>query len=127
MSLAPDKSTSSMPVHGVVLPSRQIHKGTSLSIAKASDLYTLASPEEIERIQGDIEAGILSSKTTSYNWARGGRFNPNNWDVKKLITEVSRLQPASSSEINNALPKMSGRRVSEILRELRKQGLLVLS
>jgi hypothetical protein len=127
MSLAPDKSISSTPVHDVVLSSRQIHKGTSLSIAKPSDLYTLASPEEIERIQGDIEAGILSSKTTSYNWARGGRFNPNNWDVKKLIAEVSRLQPVSSLEINNALPKMSQRRISDVLRELRKQGILLVN
>ena len=127
MSLAPDKSTPLVPVQDVILATRQVPQTTSLSIAKPTDLYTLASPEEIKRIQGDIEAGILSSKTTSYNWARGGRFNPNNWDVKKLIAEVSRLQPVSSLEINNALPKMSGRRVSEILRELRKQGLLVLS
>ena len=127
MSLAPDNSTSSMPVHDVVLSSRQIHKGTSLSIAKPSDLYTLASPEEIERIQGDIEAGILSSKTTSYNWARGGRFNPSNWDVRKVISEISRLQPVSSLEINNALPKMSQRRISDVLRELRKQGILLVN
>jgi len=125
MSLTQDNSKSSTPVQDMVLATRQIHKASSLSIAKPSDLYTLASPEEIERIQRDIETGILSSK--SYNWARGGRFNPNNWDVKKLITEVSRLQPVSSSEINNTLPKMSRRRVSDILRELRKQGILVLT
>jgi len=127
MSLTKDKSISSTPVQDVLLSSTQIHKASSLTIAKPTDLYSLTSPEEIKRIQGDIEAGILSSKTSSYNWARGGRFNPNNWDVKKLIAEVSRLQPVSSLEINNALPKMSQRRISDVLRELRKQGILVLS
>ena len=127
MSLVSDNSRCFKPVQDAVLPTTQIHKGTSLSIAKPSDLYILASPEEIKRIQGDIEAGILSSRTSSYNWTRGGRFSPNNWDVKKFITEVYRLQPVSSSEINNALPKMSRRRVSDVLRELRKQGILVLS
>ena len=127
MSLVSDNSRYSKPVQDAVLPTTQIHKGTSLSIAKPSDLYVLASPEEIERIQRDIEAGILTSKTTSYNWARGGRFNPSNWDVKKVISEISRLQPVNSSGINNALPKMPTRRISEVLRELKKQGILVSS
>ena len=126
MSLAPDKSTSLVPVEDVVLASKQVAQTTSLSIAKPTDLYTLRSPEEIERIQRDIDEGLLTSRTTSYNWARGGRFNPSNWDVRKVILEISRLQPVNSSGINNALPKMSARRISDVLRELRKQGILLL-
>lgn len=126
MSLVSDNSRYSKPVQDAVLPTTQIHKGTSLSIAKPSDVYTLASAEEIERIQRDIEAGILSSKTTSYNWGRGGRFNPSNWDVRKVISEISRLQPVNSSGINDALPKMPARRISEVLRELKKQGILLV-
>jgi hypothetical protein len=126
MSLTQDKSTSSTPVEDVVLSSTQIHKSSSLSIAKPTDLYSLTSSEEIERIKRDIDEGLLTSKTQSYNWARGGRFNPSNWDVRKVISEISHLQPVNSSGINNALPKMSSRRISDVLRELRKQGILVL-
>jgi hypothetical protein len=127
MSLTPDKSTSSTPVEDVVLSSTQIHKSSSLSIAKPTDLYSLTSSEEIERIKRDIDEGLLTSKTQSYNWARGGRFNPSNWDVRKVISEISHLQPVSSLEINNALPKMSSRRISDVLRELRKQGILLVN
>ena len=122
MSFTPDTQKHSIPV----AVTGQLQDTTRLSIAKPKDLYRLVSSEEIERIQRDIDEGLLTSRTTSYNWARGGRFNPSNWDVKKVISEISRLQPVNSSGINNALPKMPARRISDVLRELRKQGILAL-
>lgn len=112
-----------------VVPSdkAKIRIAQSFPIAKPSDLYSLAPLKHIHKICEEIDAGLFVSNTNSAVWTRGGNHHHQNWDVKKVVMIVNQLQPATSLQINYALPTMDRYRVTAILRELRKQGIVIVS
>jgi hypothetical protein len=96
-------------------------------IAKATDLYSLATLADMHRICKDMDAGLFVSNSKGVTWSKGSRFHHMDWDVKRVAMEVKYLQPATSLQINQALPTMDRYRVTAILRELRKQGMVIVS
>jgi hypothetical protein len=95
-------------------------------MTKATDLYRIATLPEIHRICKEIDDGLFISNSRSVKWSKGSRFHHMDWDVKRVFMEVKCLQHATSAQIDKGLPTMSRHRVSSILRELRKQGLLIV-
>jgi hypothetical protein len=104
-----------------------IRVGSNYPVAKASDLYSIATLPDIGRICKEIDTGLFVSNTKSVNWSKGSKFHHMDWDVKRVFMEVKCLQPATSAQIDQALPTMDRRRVTAVLRELRKQGLLIVT
>ena len=104
-----------------------IRVATNYPVAKATDLYSVAPLADLGRICKEIDAGLFVSNSKSYNWSQGGKFHHMDWDVKRVVMEVKYLQPATSLQIDHALPTMDRYRVTAILRELRKQGILVVN
>jgi hypothetical protein len=98
----------------------------SYPIAKASDLYRLAETKEINRIYKEIDDGLFISNTKCAVWTKGGKHHHMDWDVKRVVMTVNQLKSATSVQIDHALPSMSRSRVTGILRELRKQGILIV-
>jgi hypothetical protein len=96
-------------------------------IAKANNLYSLAPLADLHRICKEIDEGRFISNSKSIKWTKGSRFHHMDWDVKRVLMEVKCLQPATSLQIDQALPTMDRYRVTAILRELRKQGILIVS
>lgn len=104
-----------------------VRVASNYPVAKATNLYSLATLPEIQRICKEIDAGLFVSNSKSVNWSQGGKFHHMDWDVKRVVMEVKYLQPATSLQIDHALPTMDRYRVSAILRELRKQGILIVN
>jgi hypothetical protein len=100
---------------------------SSFPIAKSTDRYSLAPLADIGRICKEIDAGLFVSNTKCAVWTKGGKHHHMDWDVKKVVMEVKYLQPATSLQIDRALVTMDRNRVTAILRELRKQGILIVS
>lgn len=100
---------------------------SNFPVAKTTDIYRVASAEKIALITQKIDKGLFISNSKSINWSRSGRYHPCNWDVKKLIMTVNSNGPMNSYEIDRALPMMDRYRVTAILRELRKQGILIIN
>lgn len=100
---------------------------SSYPIAKPTDLYSLAPLSVLHRICTDIDSSLFVSNLKSVSWSKGSKFHHMDWDVKRLVMEVKFLQPATSVQIDQALPNMDRYRVTAILRELRKQGILIVS
>ena len=96
-------------------------------VAKPTDLYSIAPLKDIQRICREIDNGLFVSNSKSAIWSEGGRYHHMNWDVKKVFITVKSIQPATSLQIDHSLPTMDRYRVSAILRELRKQGLLIVT
>jgi len=96
-------------------------------VAKPTDLYRVAPLKDLHRICKEINKGLFVSNTKGAIWSEGGRFHHMNWDVKKLVVQLKAIEPATSLQIDQCLPTMDRYRVSEILRELRKQGLLIVN
>lgn len=96
-------------------------------VAKATDLYSIATFKDLSRICREIDSGLFVSNSKSANWSKGGRYHHMNWDVKKVFIAVKSIQPATSFQIDHSLPTMDRYRVSAILRELRKQELLIVT
>ena len=96
-------------------------------VAKATDLYSVAPLADLHRICNDIDAGLFVSNSKSISWSKGSKFHHMDWDVKRVVMEVKFLQPATSLQIDHALPTMDRYRITAILRELRKQGILVVT
>lgn len=104
-----------------------IRLGPATIAAKASDLYSVAPLEKLSKICREIDNGLFISRNKNINWSEGGIYHHRNWDVKRVVMEVKYIQPATASEINKGLQTMDRHRVSSILRELRNQGILVVS
>jgi hypothetical protein len=100
---------------------------SDVPIAKATDLYRVVSDEQIKNITEDIDTGFFINNSSRIDWSKGARFNPNNWDVKRIIMKVKISQPMTSLQIDQSLPTMDRYRVTSILRELRKQGILIVN
>jgi hypothetical protein len=96
-------------------------------VAKATDLYSIAALQDIGRICKEIDAGLLISNSKGISWSKGSKFHHMDWDVKRVFMEIKYLQPATSLRIDQALPTMDRYRVTAILRELRKQGMVIVS
>ena len=107
------------------IPQKRVAK--SYPVAYPNDLYTVAPLKDIQSICNEIDNGLFISNVKSADWSKGGRYHHMNWDVKRVFMAVKYLQQATSIQINKALPTMPRYRVSSILRELRKQGLLIVS
>jgi len=104
-----------------------IRVASNYPVAKATDLYSLAPLADLHRICNDIDAGLFVSNSKSISWSKGSKFHHMDWDVKRVVMEVKFLQPATSLQIDQALPTMDRHRVTSILREMRKQGILVVN
>ena len=100
---------------------------SNFPIAKPTDLYSVVDYKEIGRICKEIDEGLFISNTKCAVWTKGGKHHHMDWDVKRVVMEVKYLQPATSLQIDQALPTMDRRRVTAVLRELRKQGILIVS
>jgi len=96
-------------------------------IAKTTDLYSIATLQDICRICKEIDAGLFVSNSKGVSWSKGSKFHHMDWDVKRVFMEVKYLQPATSLQIDQALPTMDRYRITAILRELRKQGMVIVS
>jgi hypothetical protein len=96
-------------------------------MTKATDLYRIATLPEIHKICKEVDAGLFVSNSKGVSWSKGSKYHHMNWDVKRVFMEVKYLQPATSLQIDQALPTMDRYRVSAILRELRKQGMVIVS
>jgi len=96
-------------------------------VAKATDLYSIATLQDIGRICKEIDAGLFVSNSKTVSWSKGSKFHHMDWDVKRVFMEVKYLQPATSLQIDQALPTMDRYRITAILRELRKQGMVIVS
>jgi hypothetical protein len=104
-----------------------IRVAKSYPIAKATDLYSVAPLEDVQRICKEIDDGLFISNSKSVDWSKGGKYHHMNWDVKKIFIMLKSIQPATSFQIDHSVPTMDRYRVTAILRELRKQGLLIVS
>jgi hypothetical protein len=122
-SVVPSVVPSALPS---VVPSA-VRIATSYPIAKASDLYHVADDKEVYRIYKEIDDGLFISNKKSNNWSVSGSYHYMNWDVKKVVMTVRQFKTATSLQIDHALPTMSRYRVTAILRELRKQGILIVN
>ena len=115
----------------LILPSiskvQSVKVASDFPVAKPADIYTLASEEKIAAITQEIDSGLFVSNSKSVNWNRSGKYNACNWDVKKLMMTLRSSGPMNTYQINMALPRMDRYRISAILRELRKQGILVVN
>jgi len=118
----------------LVLPSmcrtegqRTVKVASEFPVAKTTDIYSLVSEGKIAAITREIDSGLFVSNSKSVNWNRSGRYNACNWDVKKLMMTLRSSGPMNTYQINMALPKMDRYRISAILRELRKQGILIVN
>jgi hypothetical protein len=118
----------------LVLPSmcgtegqRTVKVASNFPVAKTTDIYRVASAEKIALITQKIDKGIFISNSKYINWSRSGRYHPCHWDIKKLMTTLRSNGPMNSYQINLALPNMDRYRISAILRELRKQGILIVN
>ena len=118
----------------LVLPSMcepQAYTGVKVAsnfpVAKTTDIYRVASAEKIALITQKIDKGIFISNSKYINWSRSGRYHPCHWDIKKLMMTLRSNGPMNSYQINLALPNMDRYRISAILRELRKQGILIVN
>jgi hypothetical protein len=96
-------------------------------MTKATDLYRIATLPEIHQICKEIDEGLFVSNSKGVSWSKGSKYHHMNWDVKRVFMEVKYLQPATSLQIDQALPTMDHYRVTAILRELRKQGMVIVS
>jgi len=105
---------------------KKIRIATKFPVAKATDLYRLAPLADIGRACKEMDSGLFVSNIKSAIWTEGGSFNHRDWDVKRVVMEIKYLQPATSQQIDNSLPTMDRYRVSSILRELRKQGMVIV-
>jgi hypothetical protein len=112
----------------VAVPENKVIRiASSFPIAKATDRYSLAPLAVLHRVCNDIDNGLFVSNLKSVSWSKGSKYHHMDWDVKKVVMEVKFLQPATSLQIDQALPTMDRYRVTAILRELRKQGILIVS
>lgn len=111
----------------LVTEKKVIRIASNFPIAKPTDLYSVVDYKEIGRICKEIDDGLFISNTKCAVWTKGGKHHHMDWDVKRVVMEVKYLQPATSLQIDHALPTMDRRRVTAILRELRKQGILIVS
>ena len=100
---------------------------SNFPIAKSTDLYSTAHYSVIGKICHEIDAGLFVSNCKSVDWSKGSRYHHMNWDVKRVVMIVNQLKPATSLEVDQALPTMDRHRVTAILRELRKQGILIVN
>lgn len=108
------------------VPAPVIRVAPRYPVAKKTDLYCIATLQDIGRICKEIDAGLLISNSKGISWSKGSKFHHMDWDVKRVFMEVKYLQPATSLQIDQALPTMDRYRVSAILRELRKQGMVIV-
>ena len=115
------------PVIAVSAEKKVVRIASNFPVAKPTDLYSLVDYKEIGRICKEIDAGLFVSNTKCAVWTKGGNYHHMNWDVKSVVMEVKFLQPATSLQIDQALPTMDRYRITAILRELRKQGILIVS
>lgn len=120
------------PVHvaepqPVLITEKKVRIASNFPIAKPTDRYSLVDYKEIGRICKEIDDGLFISNTKCAVWTKGGKHHHMDWDVKRVVMEVKYLQPATSLQIDHALPTMDRRRVTAVLRELRKQGILIVS
>ena len=117
----PEPMSEPMPENKVV------RIASNFPIAKSTDLYSTAHYSVIGKICHEIDAGLFVSNCKSVDWSKGSRYHHMNWDVKRVVMIVNQLKPATSLEVDQALPTMDRHRVTAILRELRKQGILIVN
>lgn len=110
-----------MPVNNVV------RVASNFPIAKTTDLYTTADYSVIHKICQEVDKGLFVSNSKGVDWSQGSRYHHKNWDVARVVMIVNQLKPATSLQIDQALPTMDRYRVTAILRELRKQGILIVN
>ena len=108
-------------------PLKQTRTASNFPIAKATDLYSTAHYSVIHKICQEIDEGLFLSNSKSVDWSEGSRYHHKNWDVMRVVMTVNQLKPATSLQIDQALPTMDRYRVSAILRELRKQGIVLVN
>jgi len=87
-------------------------------------VYRLASQSDCAKIVSEIDAGMRTSKTPSVSW-RKGPYHPNNPSVKSVIAVLASGGDMSKKQIK-AMSNLNPKRVSEILRELKKQEIVLL-
>jgi hypothetical protein len=87
-------------------------------------VYRLASQSDCAKIVSEIDAGMRTSKTPSVSW-RKGPYHPNNPSVKSVIAVLASGGAMSKKQIK-AMSNLNPKRVSEILRELKKQEIVLL-
>lgn len=104
-----------------------IRVAQSYPIAKATDLYSVAPLADLHRICKEIDDGLFISNAKSADWSKGGKYHHMNWDVKRVVMSVNSMAPATSLQIDRDLLTMDRYRITAILRELRKQGILIVS
>jgi hypothetical protein len=112
----------------VPVPQKKVVRiASSFPIAKPTDRYSLAPLADIGRICKEMDEGLFVSNTKCAVWTKGGKHHHMDWDVKRVVMEVKYLQPATSVQIDRALVTMDRNRLTAVLRELRKQGILIVS
>ncbi len=100
---------------------------SNFPVAKSTDLYSTAHYSVIGKICQEIDEGLFVSNSKSIDWSQGSRYHHKNWDVMRVVMIVNQLKPATSLQVDQALPTMDRHRVTAILRELRKQGILIVN
>jgi hypothetical protein len=88
-------------------------------------VYRLASQSDCAKIVSEIDAGMRTSKTPSVSWRKGQSHHPNNPSVKNVIAVLASGGDMSKKQIT-AMSNLKPERVSNILRELKKQEIVLL-
>lgn len=112
--------------HPDISVSSKVRIATNYPIAKTTDIYKLADSKTIQVIIQDINNGLFLNNSKTVKWSPGSRHHPDNWYVKQVIKAVDNLQPTNSLKIDQHLHHLDRYRITAILRELRKQGIILV-
>jgi hypothetical protein len=118
-------SDSSSDVSSCVSTASKSTTGSRCQRAKKGDIYTMAEPEEVNRIRKEINEGRLVSNTKCAPWGPGQKHNPDHphtFQVRNQLSSGSKTK----EYLVLALPNLTKKLVGSILHELREQGIVTV-
>jgi hypothetical protein len=118
-------SDSSSDTSSCVSSASKSTTGSRCERAKKGDIYTMANPEEVDRIRKEINEGRLVSNTKCAPWGPGQKHNPDHPHTVQVRNHLS-SGPKTKEYLVVALPSITKKLIGSILHELREQGLVTV-
>jgi hypothetical protein len=97
---------------------------STCSRAKKTDIYTIASEDEVLRIITEIDSGRLVSNTPCAPWTRGSKHHPCNAETFRVRRHLFLVGPQTRDQLLAALPGIGEKLIRSILHELKEQGII---
>ena len=96
-----------------------------MSEAKSKTYYSLVDINKEYAIIAKIDANVLKSKTSSVNWGKGLKHHPANIYVRDVI-DAMRARDYSTNATISYDTCFNDKKVANIIRELKKQGIVAV-